>query len=46
MFKKGEVIVADGDLASSYYIIKKGKVGIYKGENLLREMAVGETFGE
>lgn len=46
MFKKGEVIVSDGDMASSYYIIKKGKVAIYKDDKLIREMVVGETFGE
>jgi len=32
VFKKGEVIVSDGDQASSYYIIKKGKVAFFKGE--------------
>ncbi|KAL4488509.1 hypothetical protein ABPG72_013077 [Tetrahymena utriculariae] len=46
VFKKGEVIVADGDMASSYYIIKKGKVAIYKDDKMIREMGVGETFGE
>ncbi|EAR85527.2 CGMP-dependent kinase 5-1 (macronuclear) [Tetrahymena thermophila SB210] len=46
VFKKGEIIVADGDMASSYYIIKKGKVAIYKDEKMIREMVAGETFGE
>lgn len=46
VFKKSEVIVADGDQASSYYIIKKGKVGIFKEDKMIREMIVGETFGE
>ena len=33
-------------MASSYYIIKKGKVAIFKGEKELRQMVEGETFGE
>ena len=45
-FKKGEVIVSDGDQASSYYIIKKGKVAFFKGDTQIREMGPGETFGE
>jgi cGMP-dependent protein kinase len=33
-------------MASSYYIIKKGQVAIFKGDKELRKMGVGETFGE
>lgn len=29
VFKRGDNIVNEGDSASSYYIIKKGKVGIF-----------------
>jgi len=32
VFKEGDNIVNEGDMASSYYIIKKGTVGIYVGE--------------
>ncbi|EGR32862.1 protein kinase domain protein [Ichthyophthirius multifiliis] len=46
VFQKGEVIVNQGDMASSYYIIKKGQVAIYTGDKELRKMGIGETFGE
>lgn len=32
LFKKGEIIVSEGDVANSFYIIKKGKVSIIKGD--------------
>jgi cGMP-dependent protein kinase len=38
--------VSEGDMASSYYIIKKGKVEILKGTNVLRVMSSGDSFGE
>ena len=46
MFKKGENIVNEGDMASSYYIIKKGKVGIYVGGKEVRTMGPEDSFGE
>jgi len=38
--------VNEGDMASSYYIIKKGKVGIYVGEKEVRTMGPEDSFGE
>ncbi|CAD8175040.1 unnamed protein product [Paramecium pentaurelia] len=45
-FKKGQAIVNEGDMASSYFIIKSGMVKIMKGGNELRQMSVGDSFGE
>lgn len=33
-------------MASSYYIIKKGLVGIYKNDKEIRLLKAGDTFGE
>nr|CAH69748.1 cGMP-dependent protein kinase 13-3 [Paramecium tetraurelia] len=46
VFKKGEIIVSEGDVANSFYIIKKGKVAIIKGEKEVSQMNSGESFGE
>lgn len=45
-FKPGAVIVNEGDIANSYYIIRKGVAEVVKGNNVLREMKEGESFGE
>jgi cGMP-dependent protein kinase 1 len=37
-FKKGDVIVAEGDPASSFYVIKEGTVVVLKGDKELRKM--------
>ncbi|CAD8186439.1 unnamed protein product [Paramecium pentaurelia] len=46
LFKKGEIIVSEGDVANSFYIIKKGKVSIIKGDKEVTQMNAGESFGE
>lgn len=46
VFKKGENIVNDGDMANSFYIIKSGTVSILKGQKELRKMTTGDSFGE
>ncbi|CAD8110983.1 unnamed protein product [Paramecium sonneborni] len=46
LFKKGEIIVSEGDVANSFYIIKKGKVSIIKGDKEVSQMNAGESFGE
>lgn len=38
-FKKGDVIVAENDPASSFYVIKEGTVSVIKGEKELRKMS-------
>lgn len=45
-FEKGEAIVNEGDLASSYFIIKEGTVSIQKEKKELRKMSKGDSFGE
>ena len=45
-FQRGQVIVVEGDPASSYYIIKEGQVQILKGNKEIRKMNKGEAFGE
>lgn len=36
----------EGDMASSYFIIKAGTVSITKGGKELRKMSAGDSFGE
>lgn len=45
-FSKDQVIVNEGDQASSFYIIAEGKVGAVKDGKLVRVMVAGESFGE
>lgn len=45
-FKKGEIIVAEGDPASSFYVIKDGTVSVLKGDKEIRKMVKGDSFGE
>lgn len=45
-YTKGKVIVNKGDQADSYFIIKKGRVGCYEDERLVRELEENESFGE
>lgn len=45
-FKKGEFIVAEGDPASSFYVIKSGDVSVLKGDKEIRKMGKGDSFGE
>lgn len=37
-FKAGDTIVAEGDRADSFYLIKEGKVSVWKDNNLLRNL--------
>jgi cGMP-dependent protein kinase len=45
-YKKGEIIVNEGDMANSFFIIKKGSVSAMKGTTELRKMQAGDSFGE
>lgn len=45
-FKKDQAIVNEGDMASSYFIIKSGTVSILKGGKEIRKMSAGDSFGE
>ena len=46
VYKKGEIIVTEGEPATSFFIIKKGSVAVYKGDKHLRNLVKGESFGE
>jgi cGMP-dependent protein kinase len=46
VFKKDQWVVTEGDMATSYYIIKKGCVMAVKGGKDVRKMEKGEEFGE
>ena len=45
-FKAGQVVVNEGDPGNSLYIIKKGEIGVYKGDRRVRVLKEGESFGE
>jgi cGMP-dependent protein kinase len=45
-FKKGQVIISEGDQASSYYIIKEGSVECVEKGRFIRALNAGESFGE
>lgn len=45
-FNKNDRIVNEGDPGNSLYIIQKGDVGIYKGNNRIRLLKEGDSFGE
>jgi cGMP-dependent protein kinase len=45
-FKKGEIIVTQGEAATSFFIIKKGSVSVIQDEKEIRKMKKGESFGE
>jgi len=46
VFKKGEHIVNQGDMANSFFIIKSGTVTVIQNDKELRKMIAGESFGE
>jgi cGMP-dependent protein kinase len=45
-FKKGQVIISEGDLAYSYYFIKEGSAECVEKGNFIRALNVSEGFGE
>lgn len=46
VYKQGDTIVKEGDMANSYYIIKSGVVSVTKGGVEIRKMTAGDSFGE
>ncbi len=50
LFEKGEVIVRQGELADSFFVIASGKVKVYMTEGdrevILKTLSAGEYFGE
>ncbi|KRX03427.1 Protein kinase-like domain [Pseudocohnilembus persalinus] len=45
-FYKNQIIVTEGDPASSFYIIKEGTVTVLKGTKEVRKLYKGDSFGE
>ncbi len=44
--RKGRVIVEEGDIDDTFYVLLSGKVGIFKGGEQIAAIAMGECFGE
>lgn len=45
-FAAGAAIIREGERGDSYYAITHGSVRVSKGEQMIRDMGVGEGFGE
>lgn len=45
-FKKGETIVSEGEIETSFYVITKGGVEVHKDEVVIGRMYQGDCFGE
>ena len=45
-YKDSDLISKEGEIASKYYIIKKGKVKMYQKKKFIRELEEGNCFGE
>lgn len=50
-YKKGEIVFRQGEIGKQFYLIKKGKIGIFRelenGERIkISELGLGEIFGE
>jgi serine/threonine-protein kinase len=44
--KKGQVVLSEGEIDDSFYIILSGVVGVQKTEKNIAKIAKGECFGE
>ena len=45
-FKKGETVFSEGEMGEKLYLIKKGKVKVFKDLKFIRELCEGNCFGE
>ena len=45
-FKKGDKIFSEGEMGEKLYLIKKGKVKVFKDLKFVRELCEGNCFGE
>lgn len=45
-YKKGEVIVCEGEIETSFYVITKGGVEVCKSDKIIGRMYQGDCFGE
>ena len=44
--RKGRVVVAEGDIDDTFYIILSGKAAVSKGKRTIASLTRGECFGE
>ena len=45
-YQPKQAIVNKGDKADSFYLVKSGKVGCYNGDQFIRFLEKGDSFGE
>ena len=45
-FEPEEIIFNEGDIGKKLYLIKKGKVNVFKNNKFIREISEGNCFGE
>ena len=45
-FKKGEKIFEEGEKGNKLYLVKKGKIKVFKNSKFIREIKEGNYFGE
>jgi cGMP-dependent protein kinase len=45
-YQPKQAIVNKGDKADSFYLVKSGKVGCYNGDQFIRYLEKGDSFGE
>lgn len=43
---KGKIIVSDGEIDDSFFIVLSGKTQVQKGDRVIASVGVGECFGE
>ena len=45
-FNEGDIILKEGEIGDKFYIIKKGKVKVYNSNKYVRDLEIGNCFGE
>jgi len=45
-FKKGEIVVNEGEKSDSFFVVISGEVGVFKGKNEIAVLKSGAIFGE
>jgi serine/threonine protein kinase len=45
-FKKGQTIISEGEIESSFYIFTRGDAGIWKNDKVIGHIYQGDCFGE
>ena len=45
-YKNGEVMISEGDLDESFFVIASGEATVHKGKTVLGKLVAGDCFGE